>query len=81
MSTLPLKARKPRRDALYSREEMEVINKYKEEYRQQTTKELRANVFKTRILVDLFNFWVERGQGPTNDEDSLSRMKVKMIFY
>jgi hypothetical protein len=78
MLTQP-KIRKPRKDALYSREELEVINKYREEYRQQTTRELRAAVLKTKILVDLFNFWLQQGRAPADEESSVSRMKVSLL--
>ena len=77
MSSGPQKTRRPRKDALYSRAEMVVINRHKEEYRQQTTRELRANVLKTKILVDLFNFWLEQGKAPDNEEESIARMKVE----
>ena len=80
MSTNLLNIRKPRKDALYTREEMAILNKHKEEYRDQTTIELRAKIFKTKILVDLFNFWLERGNAPTDEEDSNARMKVQRDF-
>ncbi len=76
MSSNVPKTRKPRKNALYSRDEIAVINKYKEEYRQQTTRELRGHVFKTKILVDLFNFWLAQGIAPVEEEESLNRMKV-----
>jgi hypothetical protein len=69
-------SRRPRKDALYSQEEIEVIGKYKGEYKQQTTRELRAHIIKTKILVDLFNFWLEQGRAPTNEEESTTRIKV-----
>jgi hypothetical protein len=55
---------------------MDVINKYKEEYRAQTTRELRGHVFKTKILVDLFNLWLAQGKAPEREEDSAREMKV-----
>jgi hypothetical protein len=70
------KARKSRKDSRYSREEMQVINKYKQEYREQTTRELRGNLFKAKILVDLFNLWLKQGKAPSTEEDSATRMKV-----
>ncbi len=76
MSIPAPKVRKPRKDSRYNREEMKVISKYKQEYREQTTRELRGNVFKSKILVDLFNFWLEQDQLPTTEEDSATRMKV-----
>jgi hypothetical protein len=81
MSSNVPKTRKPRKNALYSRDEIAVINKYKEEYRQQTTRELRGHVFKTKILVDLFNFWLAQGIAPVEEEESLNRMKVNSYLY
>jgi hypothetical protein len=76
MSQPDPKARKPRKDCRYSREEMKVIGKYKQEYREQTTRELRGNLFKAKILVDLFNLWLKQGKTPTTEEESANRMKV-----
>jgi hypothetical protein len=70
------KARKPRKDSRYSREEMQVIGKHKQEYREQTTRELRANIFKAKILVDLYNLWLKQGRTPTTEEESANQMKV-----
>lgn len=70
------KVRKPRKDSRYTREEMQVISKHKQEYREQTTRELRGNVFKTKILVDVFNLWLKQGKTPITEEDSATRMKV-----
>jgi len=70
------KARQSRKDSRYSREEMDVIGKYKQEYREQTTQELRRHVFKTKVLVDMFNLWLKQGKAPRTEEDSATRMKV-----
>ena len=66
-----------RKDAFYSREELSVIGKYKEEYREQTTREARAEILKTKILPDIFNFWLEKGTAPKGEEESTRRMKVR----
>jgi hypothetical protein len=76
MSNPMPKPRKSRKDGHYSREEMEVISKYKQEYQEQTTRELRGHVFKTKILVDRFNLWLKQGRAPSTEEDSATRMKV-----
>ena len=76
MSKPPPKVRKSRKDSCYNSEEMKVISKYKQEYREQTTRELRGSVFKSKILVDLFNLWLEQGKAPNTEEDSATRMKV-----
>jgi len=62
------KTRKPHRDALYSRDEIAIISKHKEEYQQQTTRALRGHVFKTKILVDIYNFWLAKGMQPVESE-------------
>lgn len=76
MSSNLLKVRKPRRDGLYTAKEMEIINKYKEEYREQSTRELRADIIWTKILADLFNYWVDIGKAPNNEDEHVARMKV-----
>ena len=73
---VPAKTGKHRKDAYYSPAERNVINVHKLEYRMQPTRELRANIFRTKILPDLFNYWVQEGQGPETEEDSTERMKV-----
>jgi hypothetical protein len=76
MSNPPPKARQSRKDSCYSRDEMKIIGRYQKEYREQTTRELRGNVFKTKILVDLFNYWLQQGRAPATEEDSATQMKV-----
>jgi hypothetical protein len=82
MSLVPHKTRKPRKDALYGRDEMVILNRYKEDYRRLMTRELRGDLIRTQVLGDLFNHWTERGMAPITEEDSLARMKVKgsLIF-
>jgi len=83
MANIPVtvKARKLRKDAFYSPAERSILNKFKLEYRMQPTRELRANVLRTKILPDLFNYWDHEGLGPENDEDSTRRMKVRSLSY
>jgi hypothetical protein len=69
-------AKKPRRGAFYSREEITVLSKYKEEYKDQTTKPLRANVLRTKILVDIFNYWDVQGTLPLEEGQCGERVKV-----
>jgi hypothetical protein len=66
----------PRRGTLYTKEELLVISKYKAEYKEQTTRALRANVMRTQILVDLFNLWDGQNRLPSNDVESMRRVKV-----
>ena len=68
--------KKPRRGALYSREEIEVISKYKEEYKDQTTRALRAHVMRNKILVDIFNYWDLQGTLPSDEVVCGERVKV-----
>ena len=75
------KSRKPRKDALYSREEIKVISKYKEEYKQQTTPQMQGMIFKTKILVNMFNYWVDNGNEPGGEEECICRMKVNLMTF
>jgi hypothetical protein len=70
------KIRKARQACHYTAEEREVFNKYKEEYRSQTTKEQRGHILKTQILPDLFNYWTNDGAVPLSDAEACKRVKV-----
>jgi len=76
MSHLIPETRRARRGATYSREELEVISKYKDEYKEQTTRPLRAHVLRNKILVDLFNYWWQENTLPTDEEGCVARVKV-----
>jgi hypothetical protein len=71
--------RQPRRGARYSREEIVVISKYKAEYKDQTTRALRANVLRTKILVDIFNYWDEQGTLPSDAAVCTEQVKVSIM--
>jgi hypothetical protein len=68
--------KQPRRGTLYTKGELLVISKYKTEYKDQTTRTLRANVLRTKILVDLFNYWDAQNMLPSDDVESMERVKV-----
>ena len=66
----------PRQGTLYSREEITVISKHKAEYKDQTTRPLRANVLRNKIMVDLFNYWDAQGTLPSDEANIMQRVKV-----
>lgn len=70
--------KQPRKDAHYSREEMTIIGKYKNEYKDQTTKTLRAHVLRNKILVDIFNYWDGQGTLPEDNSICIERVKVNL---
>lgn len=55
---------------------MAVIAKYKAEYKEQTTRALRAHVLRNKILVDMFNYWDTQGTVPAGEEACIARVKV-----
>ena len=70
------KNRKARQPCLYSGEERQVIEVYKEEYRSQLTKERRGHIFKTKILPDILNFWTKGGTICLGEVEVTKRVKV-----
>ena len=68
--------KQPRRGTLYTKGELLVISKYKAEYKEQTTRALRANVLRNNILVDLFNYWDAQNILPSDEVESMERVKV-----
>jgi hypothetical protein len=76
MSHLIPKTRKARKNVLYSREEVVVLSKYKSEYKDRTTKPLRAHVLRNKILVDIVNYWDAEGTLPVDEETCIQWVKV-----
>ena len=68
--------KQPRRGTLYTKGELLVISNYKAEYKEQTTRALRANVMRNKILVDLFNYWDIQNMLPSDEVESMKRVKV-----
>jgi hypothetical protein len=68
--------KQPRRGTLYTKGELLVISKYKTEYKEQTTRALRTNVLRNKILVDLFNYWDTQNTLPSDEVESMQRVKV-----
>ena len=80
MVSNPAKIRKPRRDCVYSAAERAVIRPYRDIYRAQTTKEKRAEIFTSKILPDMFNYWNERGEEVATEEESKAQVLVGVEF-
>ncbi len=82
MSTVPepQKQRKKRIDCQYTAAERQVMEKYKHEYRSQPTRKLRAQVFRSKILVDMFNHWHCNNDAPKDAGDSNERIKVLLFI-
>jgi hypothetical protein len=81
LPTIFEKPRKPRKDILYSKDEVKVLSKYKAEYREQTTREMRMKIFRDNILPDIFNYWITQETAPTEEEESNTRVKVGLYYY
>lgn len=75
------RTRRTRRESIYTAAERRILKTYKEEYRQLPSADERASLFKSKILVDLFNHWVLQGKEPGNDLDSTAAIKVRCTFF
>jgi len=67
---------KQRKDSHLSVQERDIINKYKDEYRSQTTRELRGDVFRNKIQVDMLDYWNTQGINTTDETETQNRLKV-----
>ena len=67
-----------RKKCRYTEDEKKVIEIYKEEYRKTTSTAERHILIRNHILVDIFNFWYDKGIVTTSiGEEALSeRIKV-----
>lgn len=68
-----------RKESIYTVDERRILKAYKEEYRQLSSAEERASLFKSKILVDVFNHWASRGKAPGNDLESAEAIKVSYV--
>ncbi|KAF8812020.1 hypothetical protein BYT27DRAFT_7013364, partial [Phlegmacium glaucopus] len=57
-------------------EERKVMGPYKESFRTQTTKAGHLQILRTDILPAIFNYWVNNGNTPKDDNDSRLCVKV-----
>jgi len=65
--------RGPKRKCQYTEEEKKILEIHKEEYKKTTTTTERHNLLRNHILVNIFNYWYEKGiVTPSIVEEELS---------
>jgi hypothetical protein len=72
------KTKKARKNQ-FTREEIDVLDKYKKEYRKMTTTDARHALIRTHILVDIFNYWFGKGviSEEVDEKDMSQRISVR----
>ena len=75
MATLTMK--KPRKGAQYLPEEQTVINVFKED-RSQTTSKRHGHICKSKELPAIFDYWAQEGPGSILDEEVQEHVKVSL---
>jgi hypothetical protein len=73
------KNRKPRKDCKFTAEERQAFHAHKEEYRNQSSKQDRFQILQSKILPDIFNYWMDNGARPLQLEEIAKRTKVFWI--
>ena len=70
--------RSPRKKRKYSPDEIKVLEKHKEEYRDKTSTNDRQSLLQDFILVDIFNFWYKNGEitEDISEDDFRTRIQV-----
>ena len=71
------KTKKARKNQ-FTREEIDILDKYKKEYRKITTTDARHALIRTHILVDIFNYWFGKGviSEEVDEKDMSQRISV-----
>jgi hypothetical protein len=71
--------RSPRKKRKYSSDEITVLEKYKDKYRDKMTTNDRQSILQDFILVDIFNFWYEKGEitADISEEEFKTRIQVR----
>lgn len=65
----------------YTYEERKVLQAFKKEYRSQPNKAERANMFRSRILPAISNYWKDNGNAPVDEKDLSQRVKVYFKIF
>jgi hypothetical protein len=63
-------------DSIYSEGERQTLRPHKKDYIIQTTRSGRKQIFRSRILPDIFQYWREIGNIPKSSKESAARIKV-----
>ena len=61
---------KPRKESIYNAEEWAILCQYKEEYCLKATCEEWVALVRSKILVDMFNYWSGKGVDLNEDESN-----------
>lgn len=69
--------RKVRRECKYTQQEMNQILPFKNSYINAGTSQERLLILKTQIMVNMFNYWTQNGDGPKSEEETQVRAKVR----
>jgi hypothetical protein len=77
---VPIITRKPRTGGAYTEIEKKIIGKFKDEYRQQLTRELRGIVMREKILPAIFNYWQGERNGRMSETESIKLQKVNIVI-
>ena len=72
----PPTERRKAAECIYPLEDRKAIEPYKKDYRSHTTRALRGQTFRTKILPAIYNHWRAVGKEPTSDLESARRIKV-----
>jgi hypothetical protein len=76
----PFGGSRNRGNCAYSLEERQVLNEFKIEYKMQTSRPLRAIIFRSKILPAIYNYWTDNGMVQEPEENSRLRIKVLAVF-
>lgn len=71
------KRRRPKGKCHFSKEEKQVLEKYKDLYKKSTTTEQRLDVLRNYLLVDIFNFWHAKGEVTSDISEAGVAERVK----
>lgn len=69
-------SKKTKPPPIYSSEERAVLNIHKDEYRRATTSDARSQIFRSRVVVDIFKHWQSKGKAPQGEEETRAAVKV-----
>lgn len=70
-----------RHSFIYQLEERRVLNTYREEFRGEPDHKERRTIFKSKVLVDIFNYWHSQKKAPADGAETEAAIKVCLSWF
>ena len=73
------KPKKPRANCTYKGVERAVLDAFREEYKSEVDGKARRQIYTTKVLPAIFNFWTDNGTRGLSEKERAERIRVSLL--